>query len=88
MTNFGNHIRLHFPNGKTPKFPPQYPITSSSLTLPAIFLNSHFLPSNHTRISYTYSCTCGFPNQLYDEDTNACPPLGCALKKIDTWSYQ
>lgn len=45
--------------------------------------------STHTtsrlRIQYTYNCICGLPDQKHIE-TNTCPPLGLARRKINIWS--
>jgi ribonuclease HI len=43
-------------------------------------------PRNHrNRITYTYSCPCGFADQLHS-DSNLCPPLGQASLKYNIWS--
>ena len=40
---------------------------------------------SYTHTSYTYSCTCGMPNQQYNDIDNRCPPVGLAIRKIEIW---
>ncbi|RIB23547.1 hypothetical protein C2G38_2170987 [Gigaspora rosea] len=89
INDFGNEIIVEiiiFKYLKYAKFMNTYSQNFSSTS--TILPNPHTFVYKHTRIHYTYSCICGLPDQLYDEDTNTCPPTGRALRKIDTWSYQ
>jgi ribonuclease HI len=40
--------------------------------------------TRYLKIDYTYSCLCGQPDQLHNN--NLCPPIGLAQHKIEIWS--
>jgi hypothetical protein len=47
--------------------------------------SQHLPRSSYFKIGYTYTCLCGQPDQLHNNN-NLCPPLGLAQHKIDIWS--
>jgi len=50
--------------------------------------NNTSKPTSQTRISYTYNCTCGLPDQQHTGDfynSYICPPQGKANKKLLKW---
>jgi hypothetical protein len=40
---------------------------------------------SHQHRTFTFSCLCGLPDQLHS-DSNNCPPIGQALRKVSIWS--